>query len=241
MKRHQKIIAALAAATAGASVPLRWTVDTSRVDPAVFDVVRGETVELKAAFNSYGKPLDMGGKDVSIFWQTNGMGSAWWSAPAAAAGNTVTAAFTPAMDPGAASVSGFLGVPGEIYRGAFVLRFRHGPGAVPNELELPRKSIDFATVEVKNAPWAAAEDVAAALELKADKSAISATDPTFSNAVMAVTQDFKTNTYTKTETDALIAANKPEYEDVPSNVVWRIEADGGRFFFKPVRPINMED
>ena len=68
-----------------------------------------------------------------------------------------------------------------------------------------------------------------------------AENPTFSNAVMAVTQDFKTNTYTKTETDALIAANKPEYEDVPSNVVWRIEAEGGRFFFKPVRPINMED
>ena len=68
-----------------------------------------------------------------------------------------------------------------------------------------------------------------------------AENPTFSNAVMAVTQDFKTNTYTKTETDALIAANKPEYEDVPSNVVWRIEAEGGRFFFKPVRPIHTED
>ena len=71
-------------------------------------------------------------------------------------------------------------------------------------------------------------------------SAISAENPNFSNAVMAVTQDFKTNTYTKTETDALIAANKPEYEDVPSNVVWRIEAEGGRFFFKPVRPIHTE-
>lgn len=71
--------------------------------------------------------------------------------------------------------------------------------------------------------------------------AISANDPTFSNAVMAVTQDFKTNTYTKTETDALIAANKPEYEDLASNVVWRIEADGARFFFKPVRPVNTED
>ena len=79
------------------------------------------------------------------------------------------------------------------------------------------------------------------LSTKADIMMISATNPTFSNEVMAVTQDFKTNTYTKTETDALIAANKPEYEDVPSNVVWRIEAEGGRFFFKPVRPINLED
>lgn len=51
----------------------------------------------------------------------------------------------------------------------------------------------------------------------------------------------QSTTYTKTETDELIAANKPEYEDVPSNVVWRIEAEGGRFFFKPVRPIHTED
>ena len=51
----------------------------------------------------------------------------------------------------------------------------------------------------------------------------------------------QSTTYTKTETDELIAENKPEYEDVPSNVVWRIEAEGGRFFFKPVRPIHTED
>lgn len=154
MKKLALMLAVSLAAPVFAAVPLRWTVDTSRVVPAVFEVVRGETVELEAAFNSYGKPLEMSGKVVSIFWQTNGMAEVWWSAPATAASNTVTAAFTPAMDPGAATVSGFLGVPGEIYRAAFVLRFRHGPGAVPNELELPRKSIDFATVEVANAPWA---------------------------------------------------------------------------------------
>ena len=95
---------------------------------------------------------------------------------------------------------------------------------------------------VTNALTVATTNRVALLESsKADKADISATDPTFSNAVMEVTQDFKTNTYTKTETDALIAANKPEYEDVPSNVVWRIEAEGGRFFFKPVRPIHTKD
>ena len=51
----------------------------------------------------------------------------------------------------------------------------------------------------------------------------------------------QSTTYTKTETDELIAENKPEYEDLASNVVWRIEADGARFFFKPVRPVHTED
>lgn len=51
----------------------------------------------------------------------------------------------------------------------------------------------------------------------------------------------QSTTYTKNETDSLIAANKPEYEDLASNVVWRIEADGARFFFKPVRPVHTED
>lgn len=60
-----------------------------------------------------------------------------------------------------------------------------------------------------------------------------------SNKAMTAMQP--ANTYNKDETDALIAANKPEYEDLASNVVWRIEADGARFFFKPVRPVHTED
>ena len=136
-----------------ASVPLRWTVETSRVQPAVLDVVRGETVALEASLASYGRPLDMSGRPVAILWQTNGMGNAWWSAPATASSNRVSAVFTPAMDPGAQSVTGFIGTTGDIYRAAFQLRFRHGPGAIPNALPLPQPVIDFSRVSVLNPPW----------------------------------------------------------------------------------------
>ena len=348
--------AALNAVTTFAAVPLRWTVETSRVQPASFDAYQGETLTFEAALQSKGKPLEAP-LNYSFFWQTNGMGSTYWEAPCpvpsssldGASTNVLFATFTPSMDVGARVYNCFIGSPSNIYHAAFQLRLRPSPGALPNALPLPTPVIDFARVRVLNPPWtlgggggcdtntvdalansavvtnaltvattnrvallesskadrpalpvtagnlasltadgnladshvgtdkrgikiedpfATSVQINAAgvyiesflqgaaevtvvdlsgppiyhnLSAKADRSMISATDPTFSNAVMAVTQDFKTNTYTKTETDALIAANKPEYEDVPSNVVWRIEAEGGRFFFKPVRPINMED
>lgn len=137
-----------------AAVPVRWTVETSRVQPAVFDVVRGESIALEATLQSYGKPLETAPEDAwRIYWQTNGMGSTWWSAPARATGNVLRASWTPAMDPGAQAVTGFIGSTGDNYRASFQLRFRHGPGATPNALPLPTTRIDFAAVEVANAPW----------------------------------------------------------------------------------------
>ena len=126
---------------------------------------------------------------------------------------------------------GHVSVSGDVIAGGDV---RAGSASLTDTADTAQQAYSAAAQALQDA--AAAQQTADAV-----KGDISATNPTFSNAVMAVTQDFKTNTYTKTETDALIAANKPEYEDVPSNVVWRIEAEGGRFFFKPLRPINLED
>ena len=141
------------------SVPLRWTVETSRVQPAVFDAYQGETLDLEATMQSYGKPFAITGDDIRIYWQTNGMGGAWWSAPAAVkAGrsgerDTYAATWTPSMDAGAGVYSCFIGQSGGNYRAAFTLRMRPAPGAVPNTLDLPRQTINFATVEVLNPPW----------------------------------------------------------------------------------------
>ena len=158
-----------------AAVPLRWTVETSRVQPAVFEAYQGETLELEATLQSYGKPVADTLQDVRIYWQTNGMGSAYWSAPASASGNVLRATWSPAMDTGANAVYGFIGVAGENYRASFQLRMRSSPGAAPNELELPRKHIDFAEVEVKNAPWASATIVHAVFAA-ADNARMTATN-----------------------------------------------------------------
>ena len=167
--------AALNAVTTFAAVPLRWTVETSRVQPAVFDAYQGETLELEATLQSYGKPITNDLQSTRIYWQTNGMGSAYWSAHASADGNILRATWTPSMDTGAKIYNCFLGHAGENYRAAFQLRMRASPGAVPNELELPRKHIDFAQVEVENAPWASAMVVNAVLAT-ADNARINATN-----------------------------------------------------------------
>ena len=154
MKNPIIALAALAASSAAAApVPIRWTVETSRVAPAAIDAYHGETLRLEASLQSYGRPLAVVGETPYIYWQTNGMGAAYWSAPATCSNNVLRADFTPEMDTGAAVVHGFIGSPGENYRASYTLRFRASPGATPNVLPLPTPTLDFAAVEVLNAPW----------------------------------------------------------------------------------------
>ena len=174
--------AALNAVTTFAAVPLRWTVETSRVQPAVFDAYQGETLTFEAALQSKGKPLEAP-LNYSFFWQTNGMGSTYWEAPCpvpsssldGASTNVLFATFTPSMDVGARVYNCFIGSPSNIYRAAFQLRLRPSPGALPNALPLPTPVIDFAEVEVANAPWASAMVVNAVLAT-ADNARINATN-----------------------------------------------------------------
>lgn len=141
-----------------AAVPLRWTVETTRAQPAIFEAYQGETLALEAALQSAGKPLELSGI-AALYWQTNGMGSAYWETTAAVNSNRLSAVFTPEMDVGARVYNCFIGIPGKVYRAAFQLRLRPSPGAEPNTLPLPVPVIDFAKVEVKNAPWASAASV----------------------------------------------------------------------------------
>ena len=169
------IATTMSVCAATAAVPLKWTVETSRVQPIAFDAYHGETLALEATLQSYGNPITNDLQDARIYWQTNGMGSAYWSAPASANGHILRASWTPAMDTGAKLYNCFIGRAGDTYRAAFQLRMRSSPGAVPNELELPRKHIDFAEIEVKNAPWASAMIVNAVFAT-ADNARITATN-----------------------------------------------------------------
>lgn len=136
-----------------AMIPQEWAVEVSRIKQYQFEANRGDTMELKATFWHKGEPFDLGGDTFRLYWQTNGMDSVYWSAAAVSASNTVSAVFANTMDPGAPIVYGFLGATSGNYRASFAIRYAPGPGAVPNALPLPAKSIDFAQVEVFNAPW----------------------------------------------------------------------------------------
>ena len=140
---------------------LRWTVETSRVQPAVFEAYQGETLTFEAALQSHGKPI-AAPVDYSFFWQTNGMGSTYWEAPAQRGSgvsplvgetNVLFATWLPAYDVGARVYNCFIGSPSNIYHAAFQLRLRPSPGALPNALPLPTPVIDFARVRVLNPPW----------------------------------------------------------------------------------------
>lgn len=126
--------------TLHAAVPLRWTVETSRAQVAQFETYRGETLALEAEMNSYGSPLNT--LNPLLYWQTNGMGSAWWTAPATASGNVVRATWSPTNDCGAASYNCFIGSPESTYRAAFRLRMLPSPGFTPNVLRPPATTLD---------------------------------------------------------------------------------------------------
>ena len=161
--------------TCSAAVPLRWTVETSRVQPAVFEAYQGETLTFEAALQSHGKPLEAP-VNYSFFWQTNGMGSTYWEVkvrgegeqrnnstvhldPSPSPTNVLFATWSPEMDVGAKVYNCFIGSPSNIYHAAFQLRLRPSPGALPNALPLPPPVIAFDRVKVLNPPWPSSDDV----------------------------------------------------------------------------------
>ncbi len=153
-------VAFLLCGTALAGVPIRWTAETSRVQPIALDAWRGDTLALECTLKSYGQPVNIGSATASLMWQTNGMGSAWWQTNATvSADGVIRATWSPSMDPGAPVVAFFLPVQtadGAIYRAAGTLRFRPSPGAGSQIEQLPQPggTLDFGEFNLVNAPWA---------------------------------------------------------------------------------------
>ncbi len=139
-------------ANAGSLATLRWQADVSRPTPAAFAVLRGDSVSLECTLVDRGAPLNVPTNTVAtMYWQTNGMSSVWWSAPASISGSVVRARWTPAMDTGSDSVTFFIGAeaPGaRLYRAFGRLAIGASPGAQPNELPLPQRVFDCSRVEV---------------------------------------------------------------------------------------------
>lgn len=153
MKPHCKPLATALAATlqlaAIAAVPVAWTNSPGLPPYPIKPVPHGSTVDLAVTLKGYTSPPIADGADVRLWYQTNGMGSAWWSAPATFDGRTITASFGPAQDCGADRVSLFFGAPSNVFAAA-VLRLTHAPGFTPSSLPLPVPALDFAIVELRN-------------------------------------------------------------------------------------------
>ena len=140
MKTHVKPLAMALAATlqlaALAAVPLAWDVRPGQPAPVTFDRYHGETIDFSATFRNFGELPFAPGADIRLWFQTNGMGSAWWSVPATIQSNVLSATWSPALDPGADRVSLFFGAPSNAYAAA-VLRLRHSPGFAPGAMPDP--------------------------------------------------------------------------------------------------------
>ena len=140
MKHPFKPLATALAATlrlaATAAVPLAWDVRPGQPAPVMFDRYHGETLGFSATFRGFGELPFAAGADVRLWYQTNGMGAAWWSAPATIRSNVLSAVWSPELDPGAERVSLFFGAPSNAYASA-VLRLRHSPGFAPGAMPDP--------------------------------------------------------------------------------------------------------
>jgi hypothetical protein len=140
MKTHVKPLATALAATLQlalhAAVPLAWDVRPGNPAPASFDRYHGEALEFRCTFRGFGELPFAPGADIRLWYQTNGMGAAWWSAPATIQSNVLSATWSPALDPGADRVSLFFGAPSNAYASA-VLRLRHSPGFAPGTMPDP--------------------------------------------------------------------------------------------------------
>ena len=127
---------ATALQTALGGVPIEWARRPDSTVPANFTAHHGETLEFRCEFRGFGELPFGDGSDVRLYFQTNGMGEAWWSVPAAVSSNTVSAAWSPEMDSGADRWTYFFGRPGVVYA-SVIVRLVKSPGFMPGILPPP--------------------------------------------------------------------------------------------------------
>lgn len=135
------------AASSVLATPLKWTCDWPEARSQLFTLYQGETATFEPTFR-INRQVATNLAIEAVWYQTNGMGSAWWRLD--------NATFSPSNDVGAAAYRFFVEARGsgaKIYRANGTLRMMPSPGFTPNEIELPVSRLDFAAVDVSNAPW----------------------------------------------------------------------------------------
>ncbi len=132
------VVQASACLTALAQVSEIWPVETSRPAARTVTVYQGETIQLQPYFLQYGTRQDLSDiTGATLYWQTNGMASAWWSKPATViTGESayINAVFSPTNDFGALKYTYFIRATtsgGSSYRANGSLKMKSSPGYTP--------------------------------------------------------------------------------------------------------------
>ena len=160
MNRRRTILAALlltlCAGLAAASSPqlVQWRADLSSTEVRNLYLRHGDSATLTARLYLRGVPYNP--TNAVAFFQTNGMGRAWWSAPCSIASNTVSVAWTPLLERAGADLYPLVvRVDDAAWRAAALLYLRPAPGPEPDETPF---ILDFGSVAYTNAPWATAPE-----------------------------------------------------------------------------------
>ncbi len=131
-----------------------WRLNAPVAKAETFTAYHGETIRFNLVFSGAMSNVTA----EAIYYQTNGMAKTdWFHVP-----GTV---FHPTNDCGAAAYRFFIKCSdpdGRDYTANGTLRLLDSPGFEPSAIELPAKVLDFAEVEVENAPWPAEIEAAIA-------------------------------------------------------------------------------
>ena len=221
------LLASIASAAPVASY--RWTVDVSSAPrPVAVSAMRGESLSLECSLLDRGRPVVLpDGSSAVLSWQTNGMDSVWWQVSAVVSGGVLKATWTPSMDTGSPSVAFFISarVPsGELlYRAYGRMSLIGAPGATPNALPFPRRSIDFDQLACVGSPTFGGQQYAFRDSI----------DGVSSSATVAVVEEVPAIVHRESR----VVANSI-YDSV-LGVTWRRTMEGGNVFYTPVTNINV--
>lgn len=160
MKRPCILLAALlpilCAGVSRAASPalVQWRADLSSTEVRNLYLRHGDSATLTARLYLRGAPYTP--TNAVCYFQTNGMGRAWWTAPCSIASNTVSVAWTPLLERSGADLYPLvIRVDDAAWRAATLLFLRPAPGPEPDELPV---ILDFGSIAYTNAPWATAQE-----------------------------------------------------------------------------------
>ena len=234
---------------ANAAEPLCWDRTPNHPAPAQFDTFHGQSLDFRCTFigfsslpfeQSSNPPIPQSSNSPRLYYQTNGMASAWWDIPATVSTTVVTncqppitnyslsAVFPPSADPGAERLTVFFGAPSNAYAAAQV-RFRNSPGATPNVLPPPD------TIEWLSQLSSATNELAVSLSSQMSQISQSATNYTdlATNSLSTSLAPTISNTVTKAYVESLgiesgiSAATATNIANSATNFLTRAEAISG--------------